>query len=83
MNEKLSPEHYLYLENGAVIKNIQDLLIVIKKLDKKTFFHHVNNLKNDFAYWVKSVIGNKKLANRMFRTKDKKELVEILKNECK
>jgi len=52
-------------------------------LDKKTFFHHVNNLKNDFAYWVKSVIGNKKLANRMFRTKDKKELVEILKNECK
>lgn len=62
---KINPEHYFVLHGGRVIKDLNELLQVLKTIDKKTFEYHVNDSKNDFANWIQYVIKSRKLAEAM------------------
>ena len=45
------------------------------------FKHHVNEMKNDFANWIKDVFKEEKLAKELFKTTDKdKTQIIILKH---
>ena len=59
---KINPEHYFILHGGKIIKDLEELVQVLKTIDKKTFEYHVNNSKNDFANWIRYVFKIKKLA---------------------
>jgi len=59
---KINPEHYFVLYGGRVIKDLKELIAVLKDIDKKTFEYHVNDSKNDFANWIKYVFKSRKLA---------------------
>ena len=39
----INPEHYFILCTGQNIKSLEELLDVLKKIDKKTFEYHVND----------------------------------------
>ena len=64
-----------YCKDGKIFRKIEDLAEGLKKMDQETFFHHVNEERNDFSNWVKDVIGDTALASRMKRTKNQDKMV--------
>lgn len=59
----INPEHYFVLKSGESIKSLDELILFIKKIDKKTFEFHVNDKKNDFANWIRYVFKLARLAD--------------------
>ena len=74
------PEHQFYLKNGAVVKNLYELHSILGAIDHKTFKHHVNETKNDFANWVLHVHKDPELAEKIKKAKSKEELQKHVKH---
>lgn len=62
---KINPEHYFVLHGGKTIKDLEELVHILKTIDKKTFEYHVNDSKSDFANWIRYVFKNRKLAEEI------------------
>jgi len=80
---KISPEHYFYLKDGQVIKDLEDLLFALETMSDDVFSHHVNAERNDFANWIKDVIKNKDLAREIVWLKDKASIIDMIKKSMK
>ena len=53
-------------------------------MNDDVFFHHVGAENNDFANWIKEVIGEIKLADKIMGIKEKNDLqLEMLKHIVK
>lgn len=61
-----------WVNNGPVIKNLDELKLALRKMDQKTFMHHLNKEKNDFAKWISDVVGDSILGNSIARAKSQK-----------
>ncbi len=66
-----SPEQSFWVNNGPIIKNLNELSTTIKSLNEHQFSHHINNEKNDFSKWVGEVIGDEELAKVLSKVKTK------------
>jgi len=64
-------EHYFFLCNGQVIKNVKELADIMENIDDGVFNYHVTADKNDFANWIKDIFENVGLANELAGVKDK------------
>lgn len=75
------PKWAFWINNGTVIRNIHELANAIENMNEKTFLYHVNddNKKNDFALWIRSVLEDKKLANKLTEIRDKELYVKLIK----
>ncbi|GIU69269.1 MAG: acetate kinase [Candidatus Woesearchaeota archaeon] len=62
----INPSHYFILKNGGTIKSLEELISVLKNIDKETFEYHVNKEKNDFSNWIRYVFKLKKLSDSIF-----------------
>jgi hypothetical protein len=51
-----------YATNGEIYTNYADLHEGLKRMDAKTFRHHVKKANNDFQNWVQHVYSDHKLA---------------------
>ncbi|MFH1316128.1 MAG: hypothetical protein ABII01_01290 [Candidatus Woesearchaeota archaeon] len=60
-----------WLSNGAVVKNLFGLSESLESMDDYTFSQHVNGEKNDFSNWIKDVIGDNDLANKLAESKSR------------
>lgn len=60
-----------WVNNGPILKNLEELAGVLKELSNESFMHHVNKEKNDFSAWINEVIGDKKLANDLLSAKNR------------
>ncbi len=67
-----------YTKDGITITSMEELAGAIKTFDDETFFHHVNEERNDFANWARDVIGDFVLANRMKRVRKQATLNKIV-----
>ena len=75
-----NPEHYFFVQDGKVIKNVLELSRQLDNMADDIFRHHVNDMKNDFASWIKNVFKQEKLAKEVLKTTDKdKTQIIILK----
>lgn len=72
MKEVPHPDLYFRLHNGVKLKGLCDLAEVLPEMDETTFHRHVSPGKNEFGDWVRNVIGDKTLANKldMLETKE-------------
>ena len=55
-------------QDGRVIKNLHELEIALKDMGEETFRNHANEAKNDFANWVKDVVGDEKLSSDLLKS---------------
>jgi len=69
-----------WLKSGQVLKNIEELLNAIENAPEDIFRHHVTADHNDFANWIKDVIGDNALANAIKKAKTKDETAKKLRD---
>ena len=74
------PEQCFWVNNGPILKNLDELSSALPEMNNETFNHHVNNEKNDFSNWIKDVIGDGKLANEILSSKSKDSAVKKIRN---
>lgn len=80
---EVHPNKYFRLKSGQDVKSFKDLLEALSFIDEETFSHHVTENRNDFAEWVKSVLQEEKLAERIRNKKAREELLAILRDHEK
>ncbi|MFH1209870.1 MAG: hypothetical protein V1663_03715 [archaeon] len=78
MYENIKPEHYFYLNNGNIIKNLFELNNTLKTVDEETFKHHVTENRNDFSIWVRDVLKDDRLANSISKATTREDMIRIL-----
>jgi len=67
----VKPEHYFWLNDGRVIKDIDELAKALEKMHDDIFNHHVTDNRNDFANWIRDVIKDKGLAKKIAASRTK------------
>ena len=67
--------------DGKSIKSLKELVLELKIMNEDVFRRYVNDEKNDFANWIKYVFGEEEFARKIYATKDRKEIINILNNE--
>jgi len=80
--EEVHPDYHFYLSDGTPIKSVVGLKNALDKMDDKTFTEHVNEKKNDFSDWIRVVLKNDDIADKIAGEKTKagiKTVLETLK----
>jgi hypothetical protein len=62
-----------YCHDGEILNNIYDLKTALGRMHASTYRHHVTEEKNDFARWVREVLGDDKLSRDMANCQNQKE----------
>ena len=76
-----APEQCFWVNNGPILKNIEELANALPEMNNETFHHHVNSEKNDFSNWIRDVIGDQKLANDLLSSKNKESALQKVRNK--
>ena len=83
MAEKLlgnvAPERCFWLSDGQALNNLSDLDKSLKGMKKEVFQHHVNKEKNDFANWIKDIVGDEELSKKAAASKTKAAVERVVK----
>lgn len=72
-----------WVNNGPVLKNIPDLKNALLGMSEDTFKYHVNKEKNDFADWVRDILKDNVLANKLAKTKTLKSTIKAVEERLK
>ena len=75
-----SAEQCFWVNNGPVLKNVEELADALQQMNEETYFHHVNKEKNDFSKWITDIIGDQKLANDLLSSRNKNSAVKKLRS---
>ena len=76
--EELSEENIFRLKDGKIIKDKKGLLTFLQKCDNSEYREFVNHQKNEFADWLSNSLGDKKIAKKLKKVTDKKEMLNII-----
>lgn len=76
----VAPEQCFWINNGPILKNLEELAAALPDISNESFHHHVNKEKNDFSNWISDIIGDKKLANELLSSKSKDSMLKKLRN---
>ncbi|MEM4637564.1 MAG: acetate/propionate family kinase [Candidatus Woesearchaeota archaeon] len=81
----ISPEHYFILKGGTVIKSLEELVVVLKNIDKETFEYHVNSEKNDFSNWIRYVFKLERLADNIYyyNFDERQKIIDLINKHLK
>ncbi len=66
------------LEDGRILKNLNDLVDTLKTIDDTLFNSHVNESKNDFSSWIQNCINDELLASMTSKIKSKQEMENLV-----
>ncbi len=76
----VAPEQCFWVNNGPILKNLEEMANVLPEMNDETFQHHVNSEKNDFSNWVRDVISDQKLANDLLSSRNKESAFKKVNN---
>ena len=74
----VAPEQCFWVNNGPILKNLEEMANVLPEMNDETFQHHVNSEKNDFSNWVRDVISDQKLANDLLSSRNKESAFKMV-----
>ncbi|MBD3313155.1 hypothetical protein GF345_01810 [Candidatus Woesearchaeota archaeon] len=72
-------QHHFRLYMGTNIKNLKELAEALEIMADRSFSHHVSPTKNDFSSWIKEVVGDHQLADRVSGMESKKKMVKEIR----
>ena len=78
LREVNHPDLYFQLKNGVVLKSLCDLSDTLPQVDTETFTYHMREKQNDFSVWVRDVIGDATLANKLELLDDKEDMARAV-----
>lgn len=67
-----------YCHDGEILNNIYELKAALGRMHSPAYRHHVTDEKNDFARWVREVLGDDKLANDLAKCQEQKEAFQTV-----
>ncbi|MFH1641754.1 MAG: hypothetical protein ABIC04_02550 [Nanoarchaeota archaeon] len=71
---------YFRSHDGVIVKNVYELLDLLKVTDEKVYRSHNNDKRNDFALWIKNIVKDTDLAKKLENIKSKEEMIFILES---
>ena len=77
------PEKSFWVCDGQVVRNLEELPVVLEKMSDESFACHVNKDKNDFALWVKEVIGDRMLAVTLQMVKSRRGAIDAVRRRIR
>jgi hypothetical protein len=75
---RVRPETCFILLGGKNIQTVPELALEIDAMPDDIFYHHVNDARNDFANWIRDVIGDIELAKAVLDTHNRKDTEIVL-----
>lgn len=72
-----------FLHSGGVLKSMSELHQALKAMPKETFCFHVTKERNDFANWIRDIIGDVDLAKSLTRIRTKGTAVKKIGDRIK
>ena len=69
-----------FCHDGCVSQNLYQLADCLSHISADSFRHHVNDTRNDFANWVRDVLGDDKLAKDLAKAGNHKEAAELVRS---
>ena len=72
-------QNSFWVNDGNVLKNLDQLMDELKHINDVTFHYHVNENKNDFSNWINDIIGDHYLAKELHQAKTKSSALKKLK----
>src|SRR3989338_3692367 len=79
----VNPEQCFWVNNGPVLKNLDELYKALSEMSKDAFKHHVNKEKNDFSSWIRDILGDQKLAEDIAKAKSKSAIAAKVKQRLR
>jgi hypothetical protein len=67
-----------HCHDGDIFNNIYELKAALGKMRSAAYHHHVTEEKNDFARWVREVLGDDKLSGDLAKCAEQKEAFRIV-----
>jgi hypothetical protein len=71
-------EHVFILLGGKTLHSLPQLIFELDEMPDHVFNHHVNKEKNDFSNWIKHVIGEVELAEKLVGIDSRKDAQLVL-----
>jgi hypothetical protein len=72
------PQRYFFLHGGGELTSLEDLFVELQAMEPHVWQHHVTEERNDFATWVRDVMGDRTLAHKMQNVTTKDDLLKLL-----
>ena len=72
-----------YLHMGPPLHDLRQLADALESAPPAIFRHHVNSKRNDFSAWVRDVIGDHELAEKLLKTTSQKKAVRAVRARIK
>jgi hypothetical protein len=70
-------EYIFYLNDGRILRNLEELMDIFNTLSDELYCYHANIEKNDFSSWVNDIIRDAKLARDLRKAKDKSTAAKV------
>ncbi|MBU0979948.1 MAG: hypothetical protein KJ709_04035 [Nanoarchaeota archaeon] len=79
------PDKLFWTCHGSVVRNIFEMLDNIKNQNEDAFRYHVNddNKKNDYGTWIRCVLTDEELADRLIGVMEKDRFADIIEQRIK
>jgi len=72
-----------WVNNGPVLKNLNELYEALMSMNDETFAHHVGDDRNDFAKWVDEVLQDPDLAKKLVKCKNPSSMLKVVGTHLK
>jgi len=76
----VAPEQCFWVNNGPILKNLDELANALPDISDEAYQHHVNKERNDFSIWINDVVGDKKLSNDLLSSRSKESALKKIKS---
>ena len=60
-----------WCRDGRTMRNLRELAAALEQMSDETYRFHANDVKTDFANWVRDVIGDDKLTRDLLKGPDR------------
>jgi len=78
------PERYAFLlKDGKKLLSIEDLAKALRKMEHDVFHHHVTPDRHDFHNWVRDIILDLELAEKILNAKTKDDALKVVEERIK